>query len=65
MHFAMFPWFAMRRQGVEKWLLCPVNAIYKDVKTIVRVGDGFSEEFDVVVGVHHDSVLSQLLLIIV
>ena len=39
--------------------------MYKDVKTIVRVGDGFSEEFDVVVGVQHDSVLSQLLLIIV
>ena len=35
-----FPWWAMRILGVDK---------YNDVRTRVRVGDGFSEELDVVV----------------
>ena len=37
----------------------------KDVRSRVRVGDGYSEEFGVRVGVHHGSVLSPLLFIIV
>ena len=41
----------------------PVS-MYKDVRSRVRVGDGFSEELDVVLDVHQGSVLSRLLLII-
>ena len=37
--------------------------MYKDVRSRVRVGDGYSEEFGV--GVHQVSVLSPLLFIIV
>ena len=39
--------------------------MYKDVRSRVRVGDGYSEEFGVEVGVHQGSVLSPLLFIIV
>ena len=42
-----------------------VQSIYKDVKNRVRVGDGYSEEFGVGVGVHQGSVRSPLLFIIV
>ena len=58
------PWWAMRRLGIDKWLVCPVLSMYKDVRSRVRVGEGFREELDVV-GVHRGSVLSRLLLIIV
>ena len=39
--------------------------MYKDERSRVRVGDGYSEEFGVGVGVHQGSVLSPLLFIIV
>ena len=39
--------------------------MYKDVRSRVRVGDGYSEEFGVGEGVHQGSVLSPLLFIIV
>ena len=55
----------MRRLGIDKWLVCPVQFMFKDMRSRVKVGDGFSEELDVVVDVHQGSVLSRLLLIIV
>ena len=42
-----------------------VQSMYKDVRSRVRVGDGYSEEFGVGVGIHQGSVLSPLLFIIV
>ena len=45
--------------------VCLVQSMYKDVRSRVRVGDGYSEEFGVGVGVHQGSVLSPLLFIIV
>ena len=38
--------------------------MYNDVRSRVRVGDGYSEEFGVGVGIHQGSVLSPLLFII-
>ena len=58
-------WWAMRKLGIDEWLVRLVQSIYKDVRSRVRVGDGYSDEFGVGVGVHQGSVLSRLLFIIV
>ena len=58
-------WWAMRKLGIDEWLVRLVQSMYKDVRSRVRVGDGYSEEFGVGVGVHQGSVLSLLLFIIV
>ena len=55
----------MNKLGIDKWLVCLVQSMYKDVRSRVRVGDGYSEELGVGVGVHQGSVLSPLLFIIV
>ena len=39
--------------------------MYANARSLVRVGEGFSKEFEVKVGVHQGSVLSPLLFIIV
>ena len=58
-------WWAMRKLGIDEWLVRLVQSMYKDVRSRVRVGDGYSEEFCVGVGVHQGSVLCPLLFIIV
>ena len=58
-------WWAMCKLGIDEWLVRLVQSMYKDVRSRVRVGDGYSEEFGVGVGVHQGSVLSLLLFIIV
>ena len=58
-------WWAMRKLEIDEWLVRLVQSMYKDVRSRVRVGDGYSEEFGVGVGVHQGSVLSPLLFIIV
>ena len=58
-------WWAMRKLGVEEWLVKLVQSMYANVRSRVRVEDGYSEEFGVIVGVHQGSVLSPLLFIIV
>ena len=55
----------MRKLGIDEWLVRLFQSMYKDVRSRVRVGDGYGEEFDVGVGVHQGSVLSPLLFIIV
>ena len=50
---------------IDEWLVRLVQSMYKDVRSRVRVGDGYSEEFGVGVGVHQGSVLSPLHFIIV
>ena len=57
-------WWAMRKLGIDEWLVRLVQSMYKDVRSRVRVCDGYSEEFGVGVGVHQDSVLSPLLFIV-
>ena len=42
-----------------------VQGMYANARSCVHVGEGFSEEFEVKVGVHQGSVLCLLLFIIV
>ena len=58
-------WWAMRKVGVEEWIVRLVQAMYNNARSWVRVGSEYSEEFEVGVGVHQGSVLSPLLFIIV
>ena len=56
-------WWALRKLGVEEWIVRLVQGMYSNARS--RVGEGYSEEFEVKVGVHQGSVLSPLLFIIV
>ena len=58
-------WWALRKLGVEEWIVRLVQGKYPNTRSRVRVGEGFSKEFEVKVGVHQGSVLSPLLFIIV
>ena len=57
--------WALRKLGVEEWIVRLVQGMYPNARSRVRVGEGFSKEFEVKVGVHQGSVLSPLLFIIV
>ena len=58
-------WWALRKLGVEEWIVLLVQGMYANARSCVRVGEGYSEEFEMKVGVHQGSVLSSLLFIIV
>ena len=58
-------WWALRKLGVEEWIVRLVQGMYANAWSCVRVGKGYSEELEVKVGVHQGSVLSPLLFIIV
>ena len=44
--------WALRKLGVEEWIVRLVQGIYANARSRVRVGEGFSKEFEVKVGVH-------------
>ena len=58
-------WWAVRKLGVEEWIVRLVQAMYNNACSRVRVGSEYSEEFEVGIRVHQGSVLSPLLFIIV
>ena len=58
-------WWALRKLGVEEWIVRLVQGMYANARSRVHVGEGYSEEFEVKVGVHQGSVLSPLIFIIV
>ena len=58
-------WWALRKLDVEEWIVRLVQGMYANARSRVRVGEGYSEEFEVKAGVHQGSVLSPLLFIIV
>ena len=49
----------------EEWIVRLVQWMYANAQSHVRVGEGYSEEFEVKVGVHQGWALSRLLFIIV
>ena len=58
-------WWALRKLGVDGWIVRLVQRMYSNAKSRVSVGEGDSEEFEVKVGVHQGFLLSLLLFIIV
>ena len=58
-------WWAMRKLGIDEWIVRFVQTMYHNTKSRVRVNNTFAGEFGVKVGVHRGSVLSPLLFIIV
>ena len=58
-------WWALRRLGVEEWIVIAIKALYEDATTSVKSTQGESKEFGVKVRVHQGSVLSPLLFFIV
>ena len=58
-------WWTLRKLGVEEWIVRLVQGMSANARSWVRVGEGFSKEFEVNVRVHQGSVLSPLLFIIV
>ena len=45
-------WWALRKLGVEEWIVRLVQGMYANARSRVHVGEGYSEEFEVKVGVH-------------
>ena len=48
-------WWALRKLGVEEWIMRLVQGMYANPQSRVRVGEGFSQEFEVKVGVYQGS----------
>jgi len=58
-------WWALRKLGVDEWMVNVIRAMYEGATTAVKLRSGESTEFEVRVGVHQGSVLSPLLFTIV
>ena len=58
-------WWALKKLGVEEWIVRLVQGMYTNAPSWVPVGKGYSKEFEVKVEVHQGSVFSPLLFIIV
>jgi hypothetical protein len=54
-------WWALRKLGVEEWMVTVIKSMYKAATTAVKFKNGESGRFEVRVGVHQGSVLSPLL----
>ena len=57
--------WALRKLGVDEWLIHKVMVLYTETCTVVRRDAGLSESFEVKVGLHQGSVLSPLLFVAV
>ena len=58
-------WWALRKVGVDEWLIRTIQAMYTNAKSSVEINGLFSSWFNVQVGVHQVPVHSPLLFIIV
>ena len=58
-------WWALRKLGVEEWIVQLVQGMYANARSRVRVGEGYSKEVEVKIDVHQGPLLSPLLFIIV
>ena len=58
-------WWAMRRPGVDEWVIRAVKAMYENAKSCVHVNGQFSDKFNIKVSFHQGAVLSPLLFLII
>ena len=58
-------WRSMPKLKIDEWLVRIMQSMYKEVRSRVKVGDEYSNLFDVWVGVHQGSVHNPLLFVIV
>ena len=58
-------WWALRKLGVEEWLVVIIKSMYEAATMAVKFRSGESGQFEVRVGVHQGSVLSPLLFTVV
>ena len=58
-------WWAMRKLGIEEWIISIVRAIHNNASNRVRVNGLYSDPFDVKVCVHQGSVLSPVMFLVV
>ena len=58
-------WWALRRVGVDEWIVKVIKSMYEGVTTSVKMNGEESANFEVKVGVHQGSVLSPILFNIV
>ena len=56
---------AMRKLGVNEWLIRIVMTMYKNNNSVIRANNTVGDKFDVKVGVHQGSALSSLLFVVV
>ena len=45
-------WWALRKVGVDEWLIRTIQAMYSNAKSSVQINSQFSSWFSVQVGVH-------------
>ena len=57
-------WWAMRKLGVEEWILKFVPGMYENVQSCIQVDEGLSDEFKVRVSVQQGSMPGPLLFVI-
>ena len=57
--------WAMRKLGVEEWLVSAVMSMYTGAKTVARTVYGNNNGFEVKVSMHQGSALSSLLFVMV
>ncbi|MBJ5627082.1 hypothetical protein JGG67_22945, partial [Salmonella enterica subsp. enterica serovar Derby] len=57
--------WALRKSGVDEWIVRAVMAMYTNAQTAVRTASGDNASFDVKVGLHQGPVLSHLIFVIV
>ena len=55
--------WALKKAGVEEWLVETVVTLYEGAETAVRTTDGITDRFKVLIGLHQSSVLSTQLFI--
>ena len=57
-------WWAMRKLGIDEWVVRLVKVMYDGANSRVRVNGCFSERFEVTVGVHQGTVLTRYFLLL-